>query len=164
MTKPAECIHHSVTQWGSIWPQLGIFCGTFLLISKCNSPGPQPQAGVQWKSCELRAAGIVKGYLLAGDESWRYMYCCCLSPAVKFMAHIKAPHHVADRQYIFSRTGDHDSWCLVKLQLRSLWITVRGICLHVGRRPQSFGPGVEYQSPCVFVFLLPDPSPLQPSL
>lgn len=48
------------------------------------------------------------------------------------MAHIKAPHHVADRQYIFSRTGDHDSWCLVKLRLRSLWFTMQGICLHVG--------------------------------
>lgn len=83
-------------------------------------------------SSELKVAEIGKCYLFAGDESWHYLYCCCLSPTVEFTAHIKAPHHVGDRQYIFSRTGDHDSCCLVKLRLRSLWITMQGICLHVG--------------------------------
>lgn len=53
-------------------------------------------------SSELRAVGIEKGYLFSGDESWHYMYCCCLSPAAEFMAHIKAPHHVAVTDSIYS--------------------------------------------------------------
>lgn len=60
------------------------------------------------------------------------MCCSCFSPLVKFMVNIKTPHHVADRQYIFCRTGDHDSCCLLKMRLRSLWITMQGICLYVG--------------------------------
>lgn len=60
-----------------------------------------------------------KDYLFVGDTSCHYMYCCCPSPAVKIMAPIKSLHHVADRKYIFFRTGDHDCRCFVKLRLRS---------------------------------------------
>lgn len=47
------------------------------------------------------------------------------------MAHIKALHCVADRQYIFSGTRDHDFYCPAKLRQGPLWITTRGICPHV---------------------------------
>lgn len=46
---------------------------------------PRAEGAVRIGKCE-------KGYPFAGDELWRYMYCSCLSLAVKFMAHIKAPH------------------------------------------------------------------------
>lgn len=60
-------------------------------------------------SLSRRAVGSIawkrlKNYLIAECK-----YCGCQSPAVKFMARVKTPHHAADRQFIFSRTGDHDS-------------------------------------------------------
>lgn len=96
------------------------------------------------------------------------MYCCCLSLAVKFMAHIKAPHYVADRQYIFSTTGDHDFCCLVELRLRSLWITMQGDLSECGLvcRPQSLGLGMKLQCLplCLYIFMFPNPYQLLQSL
>lgn len=113
------------------------------------------------ESYELRVVGIERGYLFAGDESWHYMYCCCLSLGVEFMAHIKAPHHVADRQYIFSRTGDHDSCCLrettteISLNHHAGNLSACGLVC----RPQSFGLGIEL---CFYISVFPTPSPPSP--
>lgn len=48
------------------------------------------------------------------------------------MADIKPPHHVLDRQYIFSLTGHHDSCCPGTLPLRFESSAVVDYCFYVG--------------------------------
>lgn len=63
--------------------------------------------GRLWKE---RRGGVVPELQAVGSIAWKsYLFAECESPAVKFMGRVKAPHHTADRRYIFSRTGDHDS-------------------------------------------------------
>lgn len=69
----------------------------------------------------------------------------------------KGSSSAADRQYIFSRTADHDSCCLAKLQPRSLRIT-SSVCGPV-RRPQSVDTGVKL---CFGIFIFSAPSPPSP--
>lgn len=84
------------------------------------------------------------------------------------MARIKAPHHVADRQYIFSGQQIMTPDALWNCDCdRSMNHHAGNLSAHgLACRPQSFGLGVALQDacPCVFVFLFTNPSPPSPYL
>lgn len=136
------------------------------LITKYNSPQVHKSTVYKKKRVhrELWAEGSgnwERGYLFAGDESWHYMYCCCPSLGVKFMAHIKAPHHAADRQYIFFRTGDHDSCCLCKTttEIPSESPCRQSVCMWVGMQTSKLWC---WHRIVFLYFCFPTPSPPSP--